>query len=63
MFNHSCLLGQILLGHDAKPFIICCWVQFASIVLRVLAFSVVMYGCESWVTKKAEHESTDAFEL
>ena len=26
-------------------------------------FSVVMYGCESWTIKKAEHRRTDAFEL
>ena len=26
-------------------------------------FSVVMYGCESWTRKKAEHERSDAFEL
>ena len=24
---------------------------------------VVMYGCESWTTKKAEHQRIDAFEL
>ena len=24
---------------------------------------VVMYGCESWTIKKAEHQRTDAFEL
>ena len=26
-------------------------------------FPVVMYGCESWTTKKAEHQRIDAFEL
>ena len=26
-------------------------------------FSVVMYGCESWTIKKAEHQRIDAFEL
>ena len=26
-------------------------------------FSVVMYGCESWTVKKAEHRRIDAFEL
>ena len=26
-------------------------------------FSVVMYGCESWTVKKAEHQRIDAFEL
>ena len=28
-----------------------------------MVFQVVMYGCESWTTKKAEHRRTDAFEL
>ena len=26
-------------------------------------FPVVMYGCESWIIKKAEHQRIDAFEL
>ena len=29
----------------------------------VFFFPVVMYGCESWTTKKAEHQRIDAFEL
>ena len=28
-----------------------------------MAFAVVMYGCESWTIKKAEHRRIDAFEL
>ena len=28
-----------------------------------MVFLVVMYGCESWTIKKAEHRRTDAFEL
>ena len=28
-----------------------------------MVFPVVMYGCESWTIKKAEHQKTDAFEL
>ena len=31
--------------------------------MRQLVFPVVMYGCESWTVKKAEHRRTDAFEL
>ena len=30
---------------------------------RVKAFLVVMYRCESWTIKKAEHQRIDAFEL
>ena len=32
-------------------------------VVKASVFSVVMYGCESWTIKKAEHQRTDAFEL
>ena len=32
-------------------------------VFKAMVFSVVMYGCEIWTTKKAEHQRIDAFEL
>ena len=32
-------------------------------LVKAIVFSVVMYGCESWTIKKAEHQRTDAFEL
>ena len=32
-------------------------------LLKAMVFPVVMYGCESWTTKKAEHGRIDAFEL
>ena len=32
-------------------------------LVRATVFPVVMYGCESWTVKKAEHRRTDAFEL
>ena len=32
-------------------------------LVKAMVFSVVMYGCESWTVKKAEHERIDAFEL
>ena len=32
-------------------------------LVKAIVFSVVMYGCESWTMKKAEHRKTDAFEL
>ena len=31
--------------------------------VKAMIFPVVMYGCESWTVKKAEHRRTDAFEL
>ena len=30
---------------------------------KAMVFQVVMYGCESWTVKKAEHRRFDAFEL
>ena len=32
-------------------------------LVKAMVFPVVMYGCESWTVKKAEHGRTDAFEL
>jgi len=31
-------------------------------LVKAVVFPVVMYGCESWTSKKAEHQRTDAFE-
>jgi len=31
--------------------------------VKAMVFPVVMYGCESWTVKKAEHRRIDAFEL
>ena len=32
-------------------------------LVKAMVFPVVMYGCESWIIKQAEHQRTDAFEL
>ena len=32
-------------------------------LVKAMFFPVVMYGCESWTVKKAEHQRIDAFEL
>ena len=32
-------------------------------LVKAMVFPVVMYGCESWAVKKAEHQIIDAFEL
>ena len=32
-------------------------------LVKAMVFPVVMYGCESWAIKKAEHRRIDAFEL
>ena len=32
-------------------------------IIKVIVFLVVMYGCESWTIKKAEHQKLDAFKV
>ena len=32
-------------------------------IVKAMVFPVVMYGCESWTVKRAEHRRIDAFEL
>ena len=32
-------------------------------LVKAVIFPIVMYGCESWAIKKAEHQGIDAFEL
>ena len=32
-------------------------------LVKAMVFPVIMYGCESWTVKKAEHQKIDAFEL
>ena len=36
---------------------------YAAHIVKTMVFPVVMYGCESWTIKKAEHLRIDAFEL
>ena len=33
------------------------------LLVEAMVFPVVMYGCESWAIKKAEHQGIDDFEL
>ena len=32
-------------------------------LVKAMVFPVVMYGCQSWTVKKAQHQRIDAFEL
>ena len=52
--------GHLLLGRKAL-------INLDSILksrdITLLVFPVVMYGCESWTVKKAEHQRTDVFKL
>ena len=47
-------LGSILKSRDIT------WPTKVRLV-KAMVFPVVMYGCESWTVKKAEHQRTDAF--
>ena len=48
-------LDSILKSRDiALPTKVC--------LVKAMVFPVVMYGCESWIIKKIEHQRTDAFE-
>ena len=49
-------LGSVLKSRDITLLTKVC-------IVKAMVFSVVMYGCESWTIKKAEHHRTDAFEL
>ena len=33
------------------------------VLVKAMVFPVIMYGCETWTVKKAEHQRIDAFEL
>ena len=49
-------LGSILKNRDITLSTKVC-------LVKAMVFPVVMYRCESWTMKKAEHQRTDAFEL
>ena len=49
-------LGSILKGRDIT-------LPTKVHLVKAMIFPVVMYGCESWTIKKAQHQRIDAFEL
>ena len=49
-------LDCILISRDITLLTMVC-------IVKVAVFPVVIYGCESWTVKKAEHQRIDAFEL
>ena len=49
-------IGSILKTRDIT------WPTMVHLV-KAMVFPVVIYGCESWTIKKAEHRRIDAFEL
>ena len=53
IFLFGDIVGHHLLFHD--------WYNVH--IVKAMVFPVVMYQCERWTTKKAEHQRIDAFEL
>ena len=49
-------LGSILKSRDIT-------LPTKILLVKAVVFPVVMYGCESWTIKKAEHQGIDVFEL
>ena len=49
-------LGSILKGRDIT-------LPTKIRLVKAMVFPMVMYGCESWIIRKAEHQKIDAFEL
>ena len=47
-------LDRVLKGRDITLLTKVC-------LVKAMVFPVVMYGCESWTIKKAEHQTIDAF--
>ena len=59
-------LDSILKSRDITlPTKVYCWTLtiWTLTIVKAMVFPVVMYGCESWTVKKAEHWKIDAFEL
>ena len=63
------IIKQLLLGRKAMTNLDSILQSFAITLptkvrlVKGIVFPVVMYGCESWTVKKAEHQRIDAFEL
>ena len=63
---NSYFCSKMLKTHKKQDLFKSCYVQksFCNVhLVKAVFFPVVMYGCESWTIKKAEHRRIDAFEL
>ena len=64
MGSHSLLQGSHYIGQNYTPKRLTLMkATFSFIIVKAMVFPVVMYGCESWTIKKAEHQRIDALEL
>ena len=57
--RHLCLERKAMTNLDSRDIIL----QTKVHLVKAMVFPVVVYGCESWTRKKAEHQRIDAFEL
>ena len=65
LFVHFLIQTKTIECHFTTVYLPLGWVRKRSKVhiFKAMVFPVVMYGCESWTIKKAEHWRTDAFKL
>ena len=61
--RHLLLGGKIMTNLDSKLKSRDITLSTKVHLVKVMVFPVVMYSCESWTVKKAEHQRIDAFEL
>ena len=57
--RHLLLGRKVMINLDSRDITLPTKVR----LVKAMVFPMVMYGCESWTIKKAEHRRTDAFEL
>ena len=61
--KHACSLDDVRTDLDSTLKIRDITLPTKICLVQAMVFPVVMYGCESWTTKKAVHQRIDAFKL
>ena len=66
--THICYCCLVVKNYQQFHFSVYIWKKMKTLIknvhlVKAMIFPVVMYGCESWTIKKAEHRRMDAFEL
>ena len=60
--HQMCMIITNLVERDSGASGNCITLLTKVCVVKAMVFPVVMYGCESWTIKKAEHQRIDGFE-
>ena len=63
MIKRCCILGRKVMTNLDNIFKSKDITLTKVLLVKAMVFPVVMYGCESWTIKKAEHQRIDGFEL